>query len=371
MPPAKPPIPPNLPVKHIDKFAERWIASLPNKGVVFSPTGLWPLLAILADAATDDVRASLLAAIAPSSTPAPHELTDSALALLKYLENTDGVAILAGVWARYITFRPEFVAGLPAGTCEVLTGDLEADKAALKAWADKVLKGLLSFKVGIQDNTTAYLASAVVMDTRWWDEFYRTDSGWLTRSMQEEGTVRSSSDVTTVCIRGGNDDIRDDPASFTGPAGLGEFDVHLVLGPKGLGPSRVLAKGLAAIRGAVDPLTVEGITEAATPPRPGPGLNIKIFKSDDAPHLVVDIRPRSFHVTAKNQLDLAVCGLPEPGDRHDFPGMAIEPTVIQRVTQRAMAEFTSMGFTAAALSEVDGVMGSFRELPPEPVKSAI
>lgn len=370
-PPAKDP---NLPVDGVDKFAQRWMASLasqPEEGTVFSPVGLWPLLAIHADVATPEVRAGLLAAIVPDSQPAPEpqELTDAALKLLKHLDETDGVAALAGVWARGIVFKPDFVTSLPAGMVDVLSGDLEKDRAALRAWADKVFKGMVSFQPGLSEDTTAYLASAVVMSTSWDEEFRRKDGRLELGYVQERVyRVRSNKDITTVRIPGCK--FGDYESGFSrDPGGLGNHDVYLVLGKEGEGPSSVLPKGLEAIRGAVKPYDYDEIVNSDELPEEGPGLRIAF--TDGRPMMYVDLITRSFYIKKKTKLDLAVCGLPSKPPqgvlRQDFPGMSNSPTFVSAVTQRAFAQFTRRGFTAGALSEMDDNMSGFPCSPAEKV----
>lgn len=356
-----PPVPPNLPIEGVDKFAARWMATLGDgQGAIFSPVGVWPLLAILADVATDEVRSSLEGAIAPPSkdgadSAPPKALTDAALALLSYLDGVEGVAILSGIWAaKHISLRPDFVGSLPAGMVEVLSGNVAEDEAALKAWADKILSGLMSANIKMQEDASAYLASAVIVNTRWWQEFQRIENGRLWRSTRAKEAVRTSPDVTTVCLEGGRREVGDFQKGFPVAGGLGTHNVYLVLGKEGDSPSTVLANGLAAIRGGVAPLTCEEITTPPEPPTPGPGVTITIRKEQDnrpdTPH--VQVETPSFRVAATTTLDAELCSLPTRPGENDFPGIAKEPIVVAGVEQQTIGQFTSFGFTAGALSNV-------------------
>lgn len=346
-----------LAVEGVDAFALRWMASLTsNEGTVFSPAGMWPLLAILADVATDEARAGLEAAIVPGSgtAVAPQALTNAAFALLSYLERMDGVAVRSGIWvANKVSLRPEFVTSVPPGTVEVLSGDLEADRAAIKEWADAVLGGLLSVDIGLQADVTAYLASAITANTRWKERFKRAPDGRLERRWYDEGTVLTSEYVTTVRITGSPRDLFEQPSSL--PGGLGAHHVYLAVGNEGEGPGVVLAKGLAAIRGGIEPLTYKSVLEAAEPPLAGPGLTIEVkdvVQGTTTP--MVQITTPSFRVTATTQLHPEVCGLPTlwTSTGNDFPGIAKDPMAFAEARQQAVAEFTSLGFSAGALSEV-------------------
>lgn len=368
-PKIKPTLPSKLTVTGVDHFATRWMASLGNAGgAVFSPVGMWPLLAILADVATDEVRATLEEAIAPPTQGAlaPQALAEAALELFKYLDATEGLAILSGIWvANWISLRPGFVASLPPGTVEVLSGDVEADKAAVEAWADKVLGGLMSPTVQLYNETTGLLASAITVNTRWDTKFDRTKDGRLHRRFYEDGTVRSSTDVTVVQICGGpKDDFGTRQKSFAVAGGVGTHDVYLVIGKVGEAASAVLAKGLEAVR-SIEPFTFDGLSTATEIPPVGPGLTIKVEDGDDDDNPcepLVEITTPSFRVAATTQLKPEVCGLPPPPPprENDFPGIAKDPMVLGDATQQAVAQFTRVGFSAGALSILN-LMGCLME----------
>lgn len=111
------------PAQAINDLAARWIASLPDKATVFSPVGVWPVLAILADAATDDVAAELRAALClkPSDDA---NLLHAALDTLEFLACNDALDAAVAVWvSERLGVKEEWLGRLPEGSRGLLTTD--------------------------------------------------------------------------------------------------------------------------------------------------------------------------------------------------------------------------------------------------------
>lgn len=351
-----------LPIAAVDAFAQRWIGRMGEEGTVFSPVGVWPLLAILADVARAEVRSDLMAALGlpggdeGGSGQSGVSPTEMAIGLIRHLDETDGLSAAAGIWLARAIARPEFVASLPPGTVEVLSGDKEADQAAITAWANARLGGIISIQADLEEDTLGYLASAVSLRTKWLNRFRRVDVDGkprLRRRIREEGTVRVSPDVTAVRVKGKMME------------GGGTHDVYLVLGPRGVAAREVLARGVKAIRD-VEPLSYEEALSA--PAKPGPGVRIKVKEEvvrKDTTTPVLKITTPPFRVEATTQLDPGMCGL--PADDYGFPGITDTPLLFDGGRQQAVAEFTADGFSAAAYTEMRGCMAR-QPPPPKTVK---
>lgn len=175
----------------------------------------------------------------------PAGYTKTALWLLYYMHKR-GITTAAGVWlSQILAVRPSFVASLPAGMVEFLSGDSEADEAAISRWADRALQGALPVSVRLQDETALYLVSALHLALDWIYDFDRDDTTrLLKRSTREHGSVRASPDVTTVCVRG-----KTAFSEYEWYRDTVVHEVHLVIGREGEPASRVLELVLAAIRG--------------------------------------------------------------------------------------------------------------------------
>lgn len=330
----------DLPILGIECLTRRWIALLPDHptaGTAFSPVGLWPLLAIIADAATPEVRAGLEEALG-DSVP----MTETALALLDALRDR-GVAVAAGVWLkRALAVCPSFIKGLPAGTVEFLSGSVDADKAAIKTWANRTLQGAIpDLEVNLEEDTAAYLASALLLTLEWERAFTRdTISHRLERTVSEAHTVRASPEVTTVRV---------------GAKGKSAHDVYLVVGRDGSPASSTLGAGLRAIVGGLEPLNCESAQTQKKNEYPGLRIEVRVSRVPRTEPWV-KIKMPSFRVTENAELDLKMCGLPprhRSVDCNDFPGIASNaPLEVYRVNQQAVVEFDEIGFKAAAYSQV-------------------
>lgn len=369
----------SLPIDAVDKLAARWVASLPASasGAVFSPVGVWPLLAILADVASPAVRSDLIQALGlskssyeSSTTIAPNaelegtqsqspSLTEEAQALIHVLNTSAGTSSALGLWISHLLeVREECMATLPTATLQVLTGDQERDSAALAKWAKEKTSGTIpDLKVTTSPATLVCLASAVTMSTAWQDEFkLERQSGHLMRMTRDASIIRASPDVTTVCVQGKG---KDNGKSSRG----GAHDVYLVLGKPDASPSAVLTLGLNAIRGRGAPvLTKDAAEKYAKSKSYPPGLVVQAYKEfgrkEPDPYVEVQVPP--FDVQARTNLVSEAFGLARaalPGDH--FPGMASNlPLMVSDGFQVARAGFGERGFEASAYSMMGRKLGA-------------
>lgn len=161
-------------VRAVNAMTARWaraaaggsgVGSGAERGTVLTAAGVWPLLALLAGPAHGPARAELAAALgvpAESAAAAGREL-------LAALDAAPGVRAAVGLWARRtLELRPEWRAELPLDTHGELTGDVEADRTELDAWAARRTDGMIDKMPLVLDPDTLFvLASALVARTTW------------------------------------------------------------------------------------------------------------------------------------------------------------------------------------------------------------
>ncbi|MEV6223178.1 hypothetical protein AB0M13_16145 [Nocardia fluminea] len=100
-------------VRASNALTGRWCATFGGEDAVVSGAGLWPLLAVLAGAASGRARDELAAAVGIAADQA-HA---AGLALLKSLDTSREVSTAIGAWVRAgLTLREEWVRSMPAGT---------------------------------------------------------------------------------------------------------------------------------------------------------------------------------------------------------------------------------------------------------------
>jgi serine protease inhibitor len=308
-------------------MSARWISALPDRATTCSAAGAWPLLAILADAAAGPARDELAAAVGVD----PSVGTTAGLDVLSWLDDTDGLSGALGVWHRdELPIRPEWEARMPSGVTEKFSGDTVEDQRALDAWARDRTDGLIQrMPVTIDEKTLLLLASALTLQTTWQQKF--TAGHRLTRTTGDPSIVRASEDVTCVRVAGDNG-----------------IDVHLVLGVEGSPAGAVLRRGMDAIGGAV--ATVEDPAIAV-----GPGITVETVPSF-GPGPEVSLTVPAFAVRADHDLleRPDVFGLATITDRRrgHLPGISEFPLCVSAAKQTAVAEFSAVGFKAAAVTAI-------------------
>ncbi|GLZ78691.1 hypothetical protein Afil01_34980 [Actinorhabdospora filicis] len=322
-------------VQESNGLTARWLRALDEAPSVLSGAGAWPLLAVLSAGAAGAAREELAAATGVD----PDRALDVVGAYAALLESSACTRFSTGLWSSpRITVRPEWSGRLPEAWFGRLTGDLDADKAALDAWAAERTLGLIPrMPIELTPETVLVLATALAVRTRWASPFedaayqptggaWRTDRPWLglRRDTGDLGALRVVDGVTIVAVEG-QDDV----------------DVHLVLGEAASAPAEVLAAGIAAVGR-------EGTGEY------GPGVSVHAepsFESDPAP--VLRLNTVAFDVSADHDLlrHPGVFGLATALTRGaHFPGVSADPLEISDAAQAATATFSARGFEAAAVT---------------------
>ena len=299
----------------------RWCAAQDSREFVLSGAGLWPLLALLSDAAEGPARAELSAATGRPASAG----RDDALDLLRALSGGATSAAL-GVWVRRdLPLHQEWVASLPAGVVEHLLG-----QAQLDAWANQHTRGMIErFPLQVRPRDVLVLATALAAKTAWLDPF--TPGKTLTRSttdLDQASTLASG--VTRVVVEGSD--------------GL---DVHLLLGPDAL---RV---GVDALAGRV----AAGPVDASSP-------GVTVRESHGA-HDTLRVSVPPFTLRTSHDLcahaDLFGLRAAMDASHGHFPAISPKPLAISQGAQDVYAQFSATGFEAAAVTAIGvRLAGAFR-----------
>ncbi|MBK3581752.1 proteinase inhibitor I4 serpin [Streptomyces sp. MBT65] len=324
---------------------------------MFSAAGVWPLLALLADGAGGAARAELADAVgmpADESAAAARELL-TGLAVMR------GVDSALGLWTkRTLELREAWAAGLPAEAHGVLTGDLDADRAALDAWAVRRTGGLVErMPVELTDATELVLASALAFRTEWlrpFDEVPMESVYWSDRVPL--GLRRE----TLLLDRIGVADTPDGHVTRLKVLGNTAIDVHLLLGEERMTPGQVLAAGLGILDGRHPVLPGDRLPYG----EPGPGLHVAKERCTSPEPPTLDVTTVAYDMGARHDLlDLHhLFGLTTAQDptRGHFPGISASPLAIGSAEQSTVARFHARGFHAAAVTAITGTAAGIPDL---------
>ncbi|MFK0158835.1 serpin family protein [Streptomyces sp. NPDC090493] len=342
----------------VNGLTARWAATAEG-GTVFSAAGVWPLLAFLADGADGGARAELADAL---GLPAD-EAAAAARELLAGMAAMRGLDTAVGLWTRRtLELREAWVAGLPAGTRGVLTGDVAADRAALDAWVVDRTGGLVDrMPVGLDKDPELVLAGALAMRTRWLAPFeeWPLETAYAPWAAVERlGLHRSGAQLDRI-------GLADTPDGFvTELKVLGDnaLDVHLLLGEERMTPGQVLAAGVGILDGA-HRVVPGGLLPYG---EPGPGLSVAKVRCETPQPPRLDVTTAAYAVTADHDL-LALhrlFGLTTATDlrRGHFPGISAFPLAVGSAEQTTMAKFGALGFEAATVTAFGMAAAG---LPPE------
>ncbi|MEV5969289.1 serpin family protein [Streptomyces sp. NPDC051921] len=335
-------------VRAVNRLAARWAGALPPDGrdTVLSATGVWPLLAFLADGAAGPARDELEDAL---GLPADRA-AEAARELLAGLGAVRGVASAVGLWVRPdLELRAPWAAGLPAATLGRFTGDDAADQKVLDAWAAECTQGLIpSMPVTVDEETELVLASAQAVRTSWLQPF------WTHRARAGDGpwadrTIPWLHRSTSLLDRVGVAETAAGPLTVLKVLGDTGVDVHLLLGTEEAQVGAVLRAGLDVLGGGRPLLTGDRLPPGGT----GPGLSVDTVPSTDRyPRLAVSMPAFSLDASHDLLAHREVFGLTTASDtrRGHFPGVAEEPLAIAQGRQSAMARFDAEGFVAASVT---------------------
>ena len=337
----------------INRFSARWAAITPPGGSsVFSAACAWPLLGLLAAAASGSVRHELSEALGVRAESA-HDL---AIDMLSGLAGLPGVAAALGLWSRAdLPLHPRWTDSLPPGVVDRLTGQPTADKERLDAWASEHTTGLIPrMPVQVQPSTVLVLATALALKTGWVHRF--TDvritfaEGPWARLGSVAGLRRSTRDLDDVTVL----ETEAGPITRLRLEGDNGLDVHLVLGSPDRGAAEILPAAM---------MSGDGLAGSRLPlGAKAPGLAVEeTFGRDSAPELAV--QTARFTVRADHDLLASpVFGLRSAREAGDhFPGISPDPLCVSEASQGAMAEFSSEGFEAAAVTAVAMTRAAFVE----------
>ncbi|MFJ9806615.1 serpin family protein [Streptomyces sp. NPDC101158] len=343
-------------VRAVNRLAARWADALPSDGrdTVLSATGVWPLLAFLADGAAGPARDELEDALGLPADGA----AEAARELLAGLAAIPGVASAVGLWARPdLELRAPWVAGLPDATLGRFTGDASADRKALDAWAAACTEGLIpAMPVTVDEETELVLASAQAVRTTWLRPFREgpTEAAhgpWAGR------TLPFLHRTTSLLDRVGVAETTAGPLTVLKVLGATGVDVHLLLGTEEAGSADVLRAGLDVLGGGRPLVTGDRLPSGA----PGPGLLVDTVRSTGRdPRLSVSTP--AFSLAAEHDLlaHREVFGLTTATDRGrgHFPGIGEEPLAIGEGRQSATARFDAEGFAAASVTAFGAIGGA-------------
>ncbi|MFE5485865.1 serpin family protein [Streptomyces sp. NPDC056527] len=347
-------------VRAVNRLTSRWAGTLGTGSDVLSAAGVWPLLAFLADGAEGPAREELEDALGIRAD----EAAEAARGLLGALGAMRGSAAAIGLWTSpEVELRERWVSGLPEAALGRFTGDADADRAALDAWAEERTGGLIpAMPVGLDEETRLVLAAAQAVRTRWLQPFedgeLAPESGpWAGRYLN--GLRRR----TSLLDRVGVARTASGPLTVLKVLGDTGVDVHLLLGEEETEPGSVLKAGIDVLSGASKAVPGDLLPLGEQ----GPGLNVRNARSyDRAPTLCVTTSP--FSLTADHDLlkSPEVFGLTSATDRRrgHFPGISAFPLAIAEARQSGMARFDAEGFEAASVSAMGAVAGGAAPPPP-------
>ncbi|MFG2939945.1 serpin family protein [Streptomyces sp. NPDC048282] len=340
-------------VSAVNALTARW-ARQTRQGTVFSATGVWPLLAFLADGAGGPARDELTRAVGMQADQA----VAGARELLAGLDAMSGVESALGLWTdRALEVREPWAAGLPADAHGVLGPDVAASQEALDGWAAKRTGGLVErMPVKLAEGARMVLATALALRTDWRHPFRETvlrpGSGpWQGRTLA--GLHRSSVRPDRIGVAAGPDGH----VTTVKVPGDNGIDVHLLLGAEGMAPGQVLHTGIAVLERAL-PVTTGGHLPYGPA---GPGVVVERQPSVTPDPVRLDVTTPGFTVRADHDLLQlhALFGLSMAADAREghFPGISPAPLAIGAAGQSAVAEFGPLGFRAAAVTAVVAAPG--------------
>ncbi|MFF5974194.1 serpin family protein [Streptomyces sp. NPDC012769] len=337
-------------VRAVNRLTARWAGALPaDRDTVLSASGVWPLLAFLADGAAGPARTELEDAL---GMPADRAAV-AARELLAGLSRIPGVGSAVGLWTRpRVRPRDAWAGGLPEATLGRLGADDAESKRLLDAWAAERTGGLIpAMPVRVTEETDLVLATAQAVRTSWLRPFREgdmcpEDGPWAGRELA------ALHRTTGLLDRVGVAETDAGPLTVLRVLGSTGVDVHLLLGPEEAECGAVLKAGVDVLAGTFR--TVPG--DLLPLGEPGPGLYVRQVRSTSRePYLAVTTSP--FSLTAEHDLTALheLFGLTTARDdtRGHFPGICdVPPLAVRQARQAAMARFGAKGFEAASVTAV-------------------
>lgn len=336
-----------LPVSAINALTARWVSALPTEalegGTALSGVGVWPLLAILSDAARGHARAELAGAVGI----APEDGTRSGTDVIEWLEGAPGLAAAIGVWHHTaVPINDTWRDSLAVGIVRVFSGDVVKDQVVVDEWAaDRTGGRIAKMPVEISSETRLILASALAISATWSVPFINGDEGWLHRMTDDQSIIRYTDDVTCVRVDGDND-----------------IDVTLVLGAIGAAPGTVLGAAFDVLDGSAASRSGMDAADGHT----GPGVSVRSYPSSESGRKCVIDLP-AFTVAADHDL-LSVgdaLGLVTVCDRTrgHLPGISSVRLYVESARQDLSVQFSAGGFDAVAITGLEQWIGGVSASP--------
>lgn len=353
-------------VRAVNRMTAQWASQCQEASSAFCAPSVWPLLALLTDAADGAGRKELEDAVGLSS----FESRAAALEILGLLRSMTAVRSALGIWVRErFPLEAAWRSGLPLGAVGLLTGDPAVDAPLLDGWAQQNTDGLIDdMPVGVTDETRVLLAAAMSVRTRWVRPF--TDWGWPIRydaGPWKDLHYRPLSRVSRILDRVSVTPTDHGEITCLDVLGHRGITVHLLIGEEGRSAREVLQGGLTARTGSAPARTGEALRVGDT----APGLTVERVPDDNPDDRLLVLMPR-FSVEGDHDLlkQPDVFGLDTVTDsgRGHFPAMSAEPLAVSQAKQSAVATFTAEGFEAAAVTAVGAVSAGVPPVPPRRIK---
>lgn len=334
----------------VNRFAADVAASQEDagEGLVFSPAGMWAMLAGLSGLA-EPAAAGELAAVCRI---AQWQGAEGARMVLAELEASTSASAAVGMWVSDLVGElPDAAAGwFGPATVNRLTGDLPADAAAVAEWVAERSAVPVPAPVELSAQTLLAVVSVVSADTVWERPFIDTGRG------PAEGPWAGLEGVAVLSRMAPAADspvrvVDGDHCRFTlvTVAGAGDVDVHLAISDPDVPAGQLIADAVLAAGAYPD--------EAAAPwPQQGPAVTFDTTRTaEPVDGGLTVLKVPKFSVTAKiNMLAPASrFGLSSASDNSQgrFPGLSADPPLyVAAAGHAARAEFTSEGFRASAVT---------------------
>jgi serine protease inhibitor len=265
--------------------------------------------------------------------------------LVEYARSTENMQLATGLWThRDVSVRAEFAAGLTPMTVDLLP----ETRLVLDRWVSDNTGGMLNqFPLEITPDTLMLLASALAVDAEWATPF-SDHSG--------AGLSRRDSDIDSAAL------LHDEALTVSRVtcATVADFDVHLLAGAEGDSPGSVLGLGIAAISG-------DGEVVVGSELRLGDAggclrvEQVERAHSDAIARRQLEISLAPFEISSSHDLinNHELFGLTAALDNSHghFPGISGTPLAVNAAAQSSIAQFSSEGFRAAAVTAVGMELG--------------
>jgi serine protease inhibitor len=341
-------------------LTSRWItASVDGRHSVLSGLSAWVALAYLAAAAEGPAEDELTDAVGLRGADAAHAAAD----MIEALRRSPATSGASALWlAQDVVLTSWWENTVGATGIQRLSGDHAADNALIGRWVSDATRGLISESpVTVDQETRLLLLAAIAVDTTWTASFEPstlspTAGPWRRRHLTALDRTTHDRNIVTVVGEG------TEAVTVVRVEGSDDVDVYLALGHPDRPAGEVLVVGLETASGLRTGRRGAQVLDA-----PGPGIEIGIFSSDSEP--VVALSLPKFAVDSDHDLleRAAVFGLDAartPRHGH-FPRLAEEELLVGEAKQTAVAEFSALGFKAAAVTAIGLMATGIPDVDPE------